>query len=162
MEPVMPASPKTKQHPQSNSLVALLNQSLANTLDLKLATKQAHWNVKGEDFIALHELFDKAASEIDEYADMIAERAVQLGGTALGTSQIIAKKSELAPYPTGIQSSKQHVAALAASIAAVAEGLRKAIDTSDDYGDAVTADLYTEVTRGLDKLRWFVESNLPA
>jgi len=155
----MAALPKIKAKSRSAALTALLNQSLASAIDLKLQAKQAHWNVKGENFIALHELFDKASAEIDEYADMLAERTVQLGGIAQGTLQAVGKSSGLSPYPANIQDSQQHIKALGGGIGALAESLRQAIDTADAEGDAVTADLFTEITRGLDKLRWFVESH---
>ena len=145
---------------QTNPVIDLLNQSLAGTIDLKLQAKQAHWNVKGEAFIALHELFDTISTQADNYADMIAERAVQLGGIAQGTVQIVSKNTKLAVYPVDMQDSQKHVKALSTALGTLADFLRSAIDSSDESGDAVTADLFTEVTRGLDKLRWFVESNI--
>ncbi len=151
---------KAKTKIQADAINALLNQSLANAIDLKMQAKQAHWNVKGENFIALHELFDKAAGEIEGYYDMLAERIVQLGGTALGTIQIVAKKSSLTAYPTDIISGQKHVKSLAEAIHALAADTRQAIDISAEHGDAVTADLYTEITRGLDKLHWFVSSHI--
>lgn len=141
---------------QPDQLVNLLNQALADAIDLQLQAKQAHWNVKGENFIALHELFDKVADEAHEYADMLAERVVQLGGIALGTLQTVAIASRLTLYPKDIQCSKLHVAALATAVATVADNARQLIDISDELGDKVTADMCTEIARGLDKLRWFV------
>ena len=148
-----------KKTSSQNQLIAILNQSLASALDLKLQTKQAHWNVKGENFIALHELFDKVASAAEEDADMIAERAVQLGGIAQGTTQAIAKQSDLPAYSLTAQNAQQHVTALTQALRSVADQAREAIDASDEQGDKVTADLFTEVARGLDKWRWFVESH---
>ena len=145
---------------QTNPVIDLLNQSLAGTIDLKLQAKQAHWNIKGESFIALHELFDTISTQADNYADMIAERAVQLGGIAQGTVQTISKNTKLAVYPVDMQDSQKHVRALGTALGTLADFLRSAIDSSDESGDVVTADLFTEVTRGLDKLRWFVESNI--
>jgi len=155
----MSSAPKFKTKVQPGVLIALLNQSLADAIDLKLQAKQAHWNVKGENFIALHELFDKAATEIDDYADMLAERAVQLGGMAHGTLQEVARHSKLAAYPAAIQEGGQHVKALSAAVGMLVDSLRQAIDLSAEEGDAVTADLFTEITRGLDKWRWFIESH---
>src|SRR5271167_3779805 len=117
---------KTTLHKTLNSLpekargkvVALLNQALADILDLGLQTKQAHWNVKGPHFIGLHELFDRAAEELEEFIDSIAERAVELGGVALGTIQIVAKHSRLPAYPLDQASGKGHVAALSRALAA--------------------------------------------
>lgn len=139
--------------------IALLNQQLADALDLHLQAKQAHWNVKGPNFIALHELFDEVEEELEEHADDIAERAVALGGTAYGTARTAAKRSGLAEYPLEISSGKEHVAALSAALAAFGKSARAAIDAAAALGDADTADLFTEVSRGVDKLLWKVEAH---
>jgi starvation-inducible DNA-binding protein len=141
---------------------AYLNQLLSDALDLKSQIKQAHWNVKGANFIALHELFDKIAGEVEEGYDMIAERIVQLGEIAHGTLRVAAKQSRLKEYPLDITDSQQHVDALSSAIATFNAYARKGIDDTAALGDAVTADMLTEITRGLDKQLWFVESHLQA
>jgi len=154
-------------HPTKNDLplakrkklTELLNQLLADGVDLKTQTKQAHWNVKGENFIALHELFDKVASEADDAVDLIAERVMQLGGSAQGTARVAAKNSRLKEFPHAV-TARQHVDALSAVMAAFIAYSRKGIDETAALGDAVTADMLTEITRSLDKLLWFVESHL--
>lgn len=148
-----------KARPQS-PLIAVLNQALAHMIDLKLQTKQAHWNVKGENFIAIHELFDRIAGDVDEYADLLAERVMQLGGQAQGTVQAVAKTSSLSTYPLHIEASQQHLTALGAAMHTVSEAVRQLIDTATAENDAVTADICTEITRGLDKWHWFVVSHL--
>jgi starvation-inducible DNA-binding protein len=141
-------------------LVDKLNQLLADSIDLATQTKQAHWNVKGESFIALHELFDTIATEVVNDYDLIAERVVQLGGQALGTARIAAKESRLKEYPLEAVDAQDHVKALSSAIAAFNQHARKAIDETDSLGDAVTADMLTQIVRGLDKQLWFVESHL--
>ncbi|WNZ22593.1 DNA starvation/stationary phase protection protein Dps [Leptolyngbya sp. NK1-12] len=143
-----------------SQVVAILNQTLASTLDLKTQVKQAHWNVKGMDFYQLHELFDELASELEEYIDMVAERVTALGGVAMGTARVAASQSELPEYPLDILDGKDHVTALADRYAAYAKSLRDNIDATDDLGDADTADLYTEISRGIDKRLWFLEAHL--
>lgn len=138
----------------------ILNQSLAATLDLKTQTKQAHWNVKGKDFYQLHELFDEMASELEEYVDMVAERVTALGGTALGTARIAADQSILPEYPLDAINGEEHIMALADRYAAYAKHVREAIDATDELGDADTADLYTEISRTVDKRLWFLEAHL--
>ena len=140
--------------------IDLLNQNLADVLDLGLQAKQAHWNVKGPHFIGLHELFDKVAEEVEEFTDDIAERAVELGGTALGTVQVISKASGLKAYPLDLVSGKEHITALSNALAKFGASARAAIDTAAKYGDADTADLFTGVSRGVDKLLWMVEAHL--
>ena len=143
-------------------VIALLNQNLADTIDLGLQAKQAHWNVKGPSFIALHKLFDEVAEEAEEGIDEIAERITALGGIADGTLQTVAKRTRVAPYPTDISKGLEHVAKLADALAAVGKNARAAIDESDKLGDKDTADLFTGISRGLDKMLWFVEAHLQA
>jgi starvation-inducible DNA-binding protein len=143
-------------------LVSLLNQQLADTFDLMSQTKFAHWNVKGPTFIALHELFDKVNEEVEDYVDLIAERAVQLGGVALGTARSVARRSQQKEYPLDISSGRDHVEAVSTALALFGKAVRAAIDASDGLHDAGTADLFTEVSRGVDKWLWFVEAHLQA
>jgi starvation-inducible DNA-binding protein len=143
-----------------SKIIETLNQTLATTLDLKTQVKQAHWNVKGMNFYQLHELFDELATELEEYIDLFAERITALGGTALGTARIAAAASEIPEYPIDIFDGKSHVTALADRYAPYAKLLRDGIAETDDLGDADTADLYTEVSRGIDKRLWFLEAHL--
>ncbi|MCK6623587.1 MAG: DNA starvation/stationary phase protection protein Dps [Anaerolineae bacterium] len=149
--------------PQTRAkLIDLLNQQLADTTDLYSQTKQAHWNVKGAQFYPLHELFDKLAVELLAYTDLIAERATALGGAALGTVRQAAAASRLPEYPAEAIDSLPTVEALAARYAGLAATTRAAIDTASSAGDQDTADLFTEVSRGLDKALWFLEAHLQA
>src|SRR5437016_5569833 len=133
------------------SLIELLNQQLAQAIDLTLQTKQAHWNVKGPNFIALHELFDKLADETREWADELAERAVVLGGFAQGSLAAVAQRTKL-PAPTvEIAEGRAHIELLATLLAAFSKGIRAAIDEGTKLGDAATADLFTEIVRSADK-----------
>lgn len=143
-----------------SQVVTLLNKTLAATLDLKTQTKQAHWNVKGLDFFQLHELFDEMAGELEEYVDMVAERVTALGGTAMGTARVAVAESILPEYPLDAVDGIDHITALAERYAAYAAHVRQAIDTSDEAGDADTADLYTEISRTIDKRLWFLEAHL--
>lgn len=143
-------------------MIALLNQQLADTFDLQGQIKQAHWNVKGPQFQQLHELFENLADQVSDYVDLIAERATQLGGTALGTVRMAAEASRLPEYPLDPGGSLQHIEALAERFAAVAASTRSAIKTAEKEDDAVTVDLLTEVCRGLDKSLWMLESHLQA
>src|SRR5258705_9912114 len=152
----------TLPKPIRRAMIDLLNKQLTDLLDLGLQAKQAHWNVKGPHFIGLHELFDKVAEEGEEFTDSIAERAVELGGVALGTAQVIAKNSRLSSYPLDLVSGKEHIAALSSALAKYGASVRAAIDTAGKEDDADTADLFTEVSRGIDKLLWFVEAHAQA
>jgi starvation-inducible DNA-binding protein len=140
--------------------IALLNARLADAIDLALLTKQAHWNIKGPQFIALHEMIDTFRTEIDGHVDTMAERVVQLGGTALGTVQAVAKATTLAPYPTDIHQSSAHLAALIERYAKVAKSVRAGIDETGTAGDMDTADLLTAFSRALDKSLWFLEAHV--
>jgi starvation-inducible DNA-binding protein len=142
--------------------IELLNARLADAIDLQTQTKQAHWNVKGPNFIALHELFDKINEDVEDYVDDIAERAVQLGGVAEGTARMAAKRSVLSEYPANVVDGRSHVEALSSVLAAFGKAVRKAIGDANDFGDVDTADLFTEISRGIDKWLWFVEAHLQA
>ncbi len=143
-----------------NSVIEVLNARLADAIDLYSQVKQAHWNVKGMNFIAVHELFDEIAAEINSFTDEIAERSVQLGGVALGTSRSVAARSSLKEYPSKIFRSEDHLKALAAVLADFGKKVRAAISETDDAGDADTADLFTGVSKTIDKNLWFIESHL--
>ena len=143
-------------------IAAILNQRLADAADLKSQAKQAHWNVKGMNFIALHELFDRISTELDTHIDDIAERITTLGGTALGTVRLAAANSTLAEYPHEITDGAAHVDALSNALADFGKKVRADIDTTDDLGDADTADLFTGISRAIDKQLWFVEAHLQA
>lgn len=148
---------KTRQ-----KMTALLNQQLADTFDLLSQTKQAHWNVKGAQFIALHELFDTLAANLSDAVDTIAERVTALGGTALGTARMAAAASTLPEYPLDIIDGSEHVAALVERYGAYANSTRKAIDTAADADDQGTADVFTQLVRDIDKHLWFLEAHLQA
>ena len=140
-------------------LVAILNQSLADSIDLVYQAKQAHWNVKGPNFIALHELFDRVATELDTHVDDLAERITTLGGVEMGTVRLSAENSSLAEYPHEISDGTAHVDALSTALSDFGKKARKNIDATDEIGDKDTADLYTGISRNVDKLLWFVEAH---
>jgi starvation-inducible DNA-binding protein len=141
-------------------MIALLNQQLADIFDLYSQTKQAHWNVKGPEFFQLHEMFDKLGEDVEEYVDLIAERVTTLGGTAQGTVRMSAAASRLHEFPKDAYQGLSSVKALAEAYAETSKTTRAAIDQADRAGDAGTADLFTEVSRGLDKSLWFLEAHL--
>jgi starvation-inducible DNA-binding protein len=155
-------------HPTKNDIpsekraaaVQLLNELLANLIDLQLQAKHAHWNVKGSNFIALHELFDTIAEEAEEFVDTVAERIAALGGRADGTIGVVGQRSKLASYPLEIICERDHLEALSTALATVGKAVRGAIDQATELRDADSADLVTEVSRGIDKKLWFVESHL--
>ena len=141
-------------------IVELCNARLADLADLFTQTKQAHWNVKGPAFIAIHELLDKIAEEVEDASDEVAERAVQLGGQAMGTARMAAKNSTLPEYPTKAASQHEHLEAMAERLSLAGASVRAAIDTANNLGDADTADLFTQSSRMLDKNLWFIEAHL--
>jgi starvation-inducible DNA-binding protein len=147
--------------PEANrrEAIGLLNQRLAECIDLELQCKQAHWNVKGPTFIALHKLFDEVYEDVGEYADLIAERVAQLGGIAEGTAGVVAERSTLVDYPLALSTGAEHVAALSDALAGFGRTARVGIDEMNDLEDADSADILTEISRGVDKWLWFVEAH---
>ncbi len=142
------------------NVIAILNDRLADAIDLQSQIKQAHWNVKGPSFIALHELFDKISDAALDQIDDIAERITALGGTAEGTVAVAAKRSRLKNYPLSITSGKDHLYYLSTQLAAFGKSVRAAIEATAELGDADTADLFTGISRDLDKHLWFLEAHL--
>jgi starvation-inducible DNA-binding protein len=144
------------------AMIELLNQELADTTDLYSQTKQAHWNVKGIHFYQLHLLFDQLAEKRQGEADELAERATELGGYALGTVRMAAASSRLPEIPTDINAGDDYVRALVERYGIHANSMRAAIDEADEAGDKDTADLFTEISRELDKDLWFLQAHLQA
>jgi len=140
-------------------VVALLNNRLADCVDLQSQCKQAHWNVKGPQFIALHKLFDDIYEAAEEYVDLIAERIVQLGGVAEGTVRAAAQRSSLREYPLVLSSGEEHVAALSDVLARFSGMAREGITQLEELQDPDSMDILTEVSRGVDKWLWFVEAH---
>lgn len=146
---------------QRTVMVDLLNDAVAHLIDLHNQVKLAHWNVRGPHFIAYHELFDKVADHVTDAADMAAERATTLGGTAGATVHRIAQTTRLPEWPMNERRDSVVIRTLADRVAAVGNQVRKAIDTATEAGDAGTADLFTEISRQMDQDLWFLEAHLP-
>lgn len=143
-------------------MIQLCNEQLADTTDLYTQVKQSHWNVKGREFFQLHELFDDLAARLLEHADLIAERATALGGKARGTARMAVASSRLPELPDDIDLGLDYVGSLVERYGQYAASSRAAIAQSDNGGDADTADLFTEVSRAVDKDLWFLEAHCQA
>jgi starvation-inducible DNA-binding protein len=144
------------------AMIAGLNARLADTADLASQVKQSHWNVKGPEFMQLHLLFDELYGRLLEHVDLIAERATALGGKAMGTARMAAANSELPELPQDISLGMDYVRALVERYGLLATRIRAAIDVAAEHGDADTADVFTEISRALDKDLWFLEAHLQA
>jgi starvation-inducible DNA-binding protein len=142
-------------------IVPILNARVADAIDLMQQARQAHWNVRGPSFIALHKLFDDLVESVEDYVDLLAERVVQLGGTAEGTVQAAARRSELPELSVRLTAERDLLESLASALAAFGMRVRHGIEQADGLGDKDTADILTEVSRGVDKYLWFIEAHLP-
>ncbi len=144
---------------QRVKLVELLNRRLADSIDLMLQAKQAYWNVRGPQFMALHALFGQIASGVEKYVDQIAERIVQLGGTADGTTHVVTRRTALDRYPLEVADENGHIEALATVLASFGKHIRYAIGQATDLLDADSAALFTDFSRDIDTWLWLVEAN---
>ena len=144
-----------------SQMIDLLNARLADSTDLTLAVKQAHWNLRGRGYIGVHELLDQVADRLREHSDLMAERASILGGFAKGTLQVASKETTLAPYPVELSDIDAHVRELVSRFKDHGAKVRAAIDAAGEAGDEDTADLFTEVSREVDKDAWFIGANAP-
>jgi starvation-inducible DNA-binding protein len=142
------------------AIIALLNARLADSVDLHSQVKWAHWNVKGMHFIQLHQLFDSVAGHLEDLTDTIAERVVTLGGVANGTTREAAAKSGLKEADLSASDGASQLKWLVHNVAHHADAMRQAVNESDDLGDKITTDLFTALTRELDKDLWFLEAHL--
>ena len=150
-------SPSVRSH-----MIEILNARLADAIDLRLQLKVAHWNVKGPQFIALHKLFDDIVEDADEYVDLLAERAVQLGGIADGTAREVAEHSSLDEYAAVAGGGRDHVHAVVDALASFGHQVRKAIEIASSENDRDTSDIFVEISRGTDKWLWMVEAHQQA
>jgi starvation-inducible DNA-binding protein len=158
----MPKKNTVLYEEQQSKLIELLNRRLADAIDLQLQSRQAYWNVKGPHFMALRELFDKVAQGVEEYADLIAEHIVQLGGMAEGTAHAVARRSSLDEYRLSTADGNGQIDALTATLASFGKHARYASEQAAELKDVDTSDIFTEIARGIDKWLWFVETSQQA
>ena len=155
----MPKKNNVLHEEQQAKLIEMLNRRLADAIDLQLQSRQAYWNVKGPHFMAQRELFDKVAQGVEEYTNLIAEHIVQLGGMAEGTAHAVARRTSLDGYLLASADGNSHIEALTATLAAFGKHARYASAQATELKDADTADIFTEIARGIDKWLWFVETS---
>ena len=149
----------TPHEEQQAKLIELLNRRLADAIDVQLQSRQTYWNVKGPHFMALRELFDKVAQGVEEYADLIAEHIVQLGGMAEGTAHAVARRSSLDEYRLSMADGNGHIDALTATLSSFGKHARYASEQATELKDVDTSDIFTEIARGIDKWLWFIETS---
>ena len=143
------------------SMVALLQSHVSDGIDLYSHVRQAHWTLRGPNFIGLHELLEKIYTEVADQTDLVAERLQLLGGHTEGTIDVAAQNSRLPKYPLDAVTPNEHIEAITNSLAAYAKSVRGAIGEADETGDQGTADLFTEIVRAVDRARWMIEAHKP-
>lgn len=141
-------------------VITMLNQTLACTVDLRSQVRQACWNIKGKDFSLLHPIFATMLNEFQTYTDMVAQRITVLGGRVMGTVRMAALRSKLPEYPDAVMEGDGHVQALVERFGHYAGTLRDDITLTADVEDAGSAAIYTDISRGVDKQLWILESHL--
>ena len=155
----MPVNLQGLEDNARKTAISELQACMSDGLSLSMSLKQAHWNLKGPNFIAVHELLDGVKTRLDPNIDDMAERIQQLDGTAVGTVEEVARATRLEPYPTNLTSAEDHLREVADRLRAYGERVRSAIDTVDEAGDADSADILTAASRQADKDLWFIEAH---
>lgn len=140
-------------------LVTILNQLVCDCLSLTYAAKQAHWNIKGQGFIAIHRLFDEVHDLGDTLVDSFAEMVTTLGGQAMGTIDYATSITRLAPFPLTINDSKQLIIELTERLAAVSQYLIEAIGQTETL-DKTTQNELMNAQVQINKKIYFLESHL--
>lgn len=141
-------------------LAAILNQTLADLFDLKSHAKQAHWNLRGENFISYHKLADKIADEADASADMVAERCAQIGGYVYGLLSHAVKNTSVPTFPEDVSDEEDCMDALLESVSHICNSCREKIAATQELSDQATSDMYIDITRAFDKLAWMLNASL--
>ena len=141
------------------AIVASLNVRLADSADLYNGAKQAHWNVRAPNFQELHALFSDVANMLSEHADSIAERAVQLGGMADGTTSQIGEATTLDEYPKALVAGTDHIAALLTRLTEYNAGLHETMGLADDKGDVNTVTLLSDISLATEKISWMLSAH---
>jgi starvation-inducible DNA-binding protein len=140
-------------------LVELLNRRLADSIELMLQARQARWNVTGPQFLVLYALFGQIARGVEDYVELLAERIVQLGGSADGTADVVTRRTSLDRYPPDIADGNGHIEALATVLASFGKHVRYAIGQATELLDVDSAALFTEMSRDTDAWLWLVEAH---
>ena len=147
--------------PRRSELNALMNQRLADAVDLQMQLKQAHWNVKGPHFIGLHELFDQIDEAVESYVDLIAERIQLLGGVSIAMAHDVAELTKIPRPPKGREEVPVQISRLLEAHELVLAECRMAADRANDTGDQGTNDLLiSDVVRTNELQAWFVAEHV--
>ncbi len=151
----------TLARPARQAAIEALDTAVACSMDLSLAARQAHWNVRGRQFSALHALFGQIADELYKQTDALAERSAALGGTPRCTPQNVVATTRLRPYPSFGFDGAEHLDELSTRLANLSTELRQSVLTIDGDQDPVTAELLTDACASVDHQLWLLESHFP-
>jgi starvation-inducible DNA-binding protein len=140
--------------------VDTLNFHVALASDLRSQVKQAHWNVVGPNFIALHKLFDEQATLLLAQVDIFAERVRALRGVARGTVRQAAAESPLEDIEADELPEAEAVQAILDRFERYSLSLTAAIEAADELKDLSTQDIFIEAQRDVDLHAYFLRSHL--
>lgn len=121
--------------------------------------KQAHWHLRGNNFIGVHELLDTLVADAQGWADMAAERVVALGLPVDSRLATVAAKTSVPELSAGFQQSEDSIAEVVAMLDAVIQTARTAVDELDEI-DLNSQDVAVEIVRGLEKDRWLLLAHI--
>jgi starvation-inducible DNA-binding protein len=131
-----------------------LQATVVELLELQHDAKQSHWNIRGPLYFPLHEALQEYADLYLKYADLLAERQLQIGIPADGRTETIVQTANLPKFPAGFLSDKQVLDIMTERIFTIAKRVRQRIESTGKVGDEVTSNKFQDLSYELDKQVW--------
>lgn len=140
-----------------DKVAEILQRQLASLIDLTLIGKQAHWNLRGPEFRAIHLQLDEIVADVRLQSDDVAERILTLGVPADGRARTVAEQSKLPEFSEGYVGALDAARELADALDKAAMNLRSDLGQLGEL-DPVSEDLAIGIAAGLEKHQWMLRS----
>ncbi|WP_229374876.1 Dps family protein [Fibrella rubiginis] len=131
-----------------------LQATVVELLELFHDAKQSHWNLRGPLYLPLHEQLQEYADTYRKYADLLAERQLQIGIPTDGRTSTIVETANLPKFPAGFLSDRQVLDIMTERIFTIAKRVRSRVESTAKNGDEVTSNKFQDLSYELDKQVW--------